>query len=121
MSKSYVRLSLVLGLLLPAALFVAGTRVREHVVVHVPLIAAVEGPAQVVLAPGETAHIKVSVLANVSWLLSIHSPNECAQCPATLSGQPGGVTANGRDVDISCASEAPGRQTIALVYTLMPR
>jgi hypothetical protein len=117
----FVRLSLVLGLLLPAALFGAGTRVREHVVMHVPLIAAVEGPAQVVLAPGEVAHIRVSVLANVSWILSIRSPNDCAQCPATLSGQPGGVAANGRDVDICCSSAAPGQQTIALVYTLMPR
>lgn len=115
--------------LCPGGLFATGTRVAAQVPVHVPvhvtanvpLVAAVEGPAQVVLAPGEVARIRVCVLANIPWTLRIHSLNACALELAPLNGSPGGATANSRDVEISCSPQAAGRQTIALIYTLMPR
>ena len=127
-----MRLSSLLSVfvvLCPSGLFATGARVSAQVPVRapvrvtasVPLVAAVEGPDQVELAPGEVAHIRVCVLANVPWLLRIHSPNACAQEAGPLSGSPGGMTANTRQVDIACSPDASGRQTIALVYTLMPR
>jgi hypothetical protein len=111
----------VLAVLSPSALFGAGTRVSVRVVAQVPLVAAVEGPEQVVLSPGEVTQIRVRVLANVAWILSIQSPNAAALEPAQQSGQPGGADVNSRDVEITCSSQASGPQTIALVYTLMPR
>ena len=117
-----MRLVLILLFLLPTALFGAGTtQVSVRVVVNVPLVSEVEGPAQVVLAPGEVARIRVQVAANVPWDLSIQSPNASAQVPAPQSGSPGGKAANTRDMDIRCSPEASGPQTIALIYTLMPR
>jgi len=115
-----MRLFLILIALCPAALFGAGTRVPVQVTMSVPLVVAVEGPAQVVLAPGEMTRIRVGVLANVPWILSIQSPNASARVPTPLSGQPGGASANSRDLEISCSPDADGRQTITLVYTLMP-
>ena len=77
------------GMTAPTVLFGAGTtQVSVRVVVNVPLVSEVEGPAQV---------------------------------PAPQSGSPGGKAANTRDMDIRCSPEASGPQTIALVYTLMPR
>src|SRR6478609_1003091 len=116
-----MRVSFVFLILFSAVLCGAGTHVPVRVEVRVPLVAAVDGPAQVVLAPGEVARIRVRVLANVPWLLDIHSPNTCAVCSAPLCGPPGGETVNSRDVEICCSPEAPGPQTIALVYTLMPQ
>ena len=127
-----MRLSSLLSVfvvLCPSGLFATGARasaqgtvrVPVRVTASIPLIAAVDGPDQVELAPGEVAHIRVCVLANVPWLLRIHSPNACAQEAAPLSGLPGGSTVNTREVDITCSPDASGRQTIALVYTLMPR
>jgi hypothetical protein len=92
-----------------------------RVTANIPLVAAVEGPDQVVLAPGEVARIHVHVLANVPWFLSVQSPNDWAQMPSEISGPPGGMTANSRDVEICCSDHASGRQIIALIYTLMPR
>jgi hypothetical protein len=125
-SGSHVmRLSLILACLFPTILFGAGgsAPVPVRVTVSIPLVAAVEGPAQVVLAPGEIARIRVGVLANVPWVLGIHSPNASATIreSTALCGQPGGVTANRREVDICCSPQASGSQTIALIYTLLPR
>ena len=116
-----MRLFLICLVLFPTALFGAGNRVSVRVTASVPLVAAVEGPAQVVLAPGEVARVRVSVLANVPWILSIQSPNAAVLEAATLSGQPGGAIANTRDVEIHCSARSGGRQIIALIYTLMPR
>lgn len=120
-----MRLSLVLtsalALLFPSVLCGTGTHVPVRVTVRVPLVAAVDGPAQVVLAPGEAVRIRVSVMANVPWILGINSPNAFAREPAPLTGLPGSAIANSREVDICCSPQASGPQTIALVYTLMPR
>jgi hypothetical protein len=127
-----MRLSSLLSVfvvLCPSGLFATGPLASAQTPVHVPvrvtanipLIAAVDGPDQVVLAPGEVAHIHVCVLANIPWTLRIHSPNTCALASAPLNGPPGGKTANTRDVDIACSPQAPGPQVIDLVYTLMER
>jgi len=119
----------VLVVLCPSGLFATGTQVMgpvpKHVQVrvemHVPLVATVDGPSQVVLAPGEFTRIRVDVLANIPWMLSIQSPNAWVSETPVLSGPPGGSTINRRDVEISCSPQARGPQTIALIYTLMPR
>jgi len=113
----------VLVVLSPSALFgaAASTRVSVRVVAQVPVVTVVEGPAQVVLSPGEITRIRVRVLANVAWILSIQSPNAAALESAQQSGQPGGADVNSRDVEIACSPQATGQQTIALIYTLMPR
>jgi hypothetical protein len=119
-----MRLSLILpvfAVLFPTMLFAAGSRVAVHVTVRVPLIASVEGPAQVVLAPGESTRIHVGVMTNVPWILAIHSPNTSALQVSTLSGSPGSVAANSREVEICCSPDASGRQVIDLIYTLMPQ
>src|SRR3954471_16143668 len=116
-----MRLFLLLIFLLPTVLLGTGTRVPVQVMARVPLIAAVDGPGQVVLAPGGVARIEVSVVANVPWVLAVHSPNAWVSGAITLSGPPGGATANRREVEIGCSSQAAGPQTITLIYTLMPR
>jgi hypothetical protein len=110
----------VLAVLVPSVRLAAADRVHVRVTARVPLIVAVDGPAQVVLEPGKVVRIHVAVMANVPWVLSVQSPNAYVPETATLSGQPGGLTANSREVEISCAPEATGLQTIELIYTLMP-
>lgn len=115
-----MRLLLLLAVVFPAVLSGAGARVQVQVTARVPLVVEVEGPRQVVLAPGEVVRIQVSVAANVPWDLSVQSPNAWVSA-APLSGPPGGATANRREVEISCSAHARGPQAVALVYTLMPR
>jgi len=116
-----MRSSFLLLALFPAILLGATPKVGVQVTAQVPLVAAVEGPERVVLAPGEVARIRVQVSANVPWTLGVHSPNAAARRPVTLSGPAGGAIANSREVEIACSPLASGPQTIALIYTLMPR
>jgi hypothetical protein len=109
-----------LAVLAPSVRLAAADRVHVRVTAQVPLIVAVEGPSQVVLAPGKVVRIHVAVMANVPWVLSVQSPNAHVRETVTLAGLPGGTTDNGREVEISCAPEASGPQTIELIYTLMP-
>jgi hypothetical protein len=115
-----MRLPLLLVVLVSAASSGAATRVPVQVMASVPLVARVEGPESIVLAPGATARISVRVAANVGWRLDVHSPNAFALRPATLRGPAGGASANTGEIAIGCSERAPGPQTITLVYTLMP-
>jgi len=107
--------------LFPTLLLGATPKAAVQVTAHVPLVMEVEGPGQVVLAPGEVVRIPVSVAANLPWILGVHSPNAWVREPATVSGPAGGANANRREVEVVCSSQATGPQTIALVYTLLPR
>lgn len=112
---------LLLAILFPTLLFGAGRIALVQVAARVPLVAAVDGPAQVVLAPGEVVRVRVRVSTNVRWVLDVYSPNVHAMLPASVNGTPGGTAENSREVLVGCSSQAEGPQTIALVYTLMPR
>jgi len=116
-----MRSSLLLLVLFPAVLLGTTSKVVVQVTARMPLVVTVDGPGQVVLAPGEMTRIRVGVAANVPWVLDVRSPNAWASVSAPLSGPAGGVLANSREVAISCSSHASGPQSIALVYTLMPR
>jgi hypothetical protein len=119
--SAFMRLPLLLVVLVSAASSGAASRVPVQVVANVPLVARVEGPESIVLAPGATARISVRVAANVGWMLDVHSPNAFALRPPTLRGPAGGANANSCEMAIGCSARAPGQQTITLVYTLMPR
>jgi hypothetical protein len=108
-------------LLIPAALFGHGPTAAVRVTVRVPLVASVEGPAQVVLAPGELVRVRVRVAANLPWVLSVRSRNAQVFLPAPLTGPAGGAAENYRDMEVRCSPQAPGPQTVDLVYTLVTR
>lgn len=117
-----MRLACILVFLLSAVLHGATPVVTTvEVTARVPIVTEVEGPEEVELSPGEEARIPVRVAANVPWVLGVHSPNPWALVSKMFTGPAGGALANSREVTIRCSRDASGRQTIHLVYTLMPR
>jgi hypothetical protein len=107
-------------LVAPGALLAATTR-RVEVTTVVPLIAEVESPGEVELAPGETRTVTLRVACNLPWLLAVQTDNPRITPSGHHTGSAGGMTAVGHTfvVTLTCAADADGPQRTALVTQLV--
>ena len=111
---------LLFMLFAPGALFATTTR-RVEVTTVVPLIAEVESPGEVELAPGETRTVTLRVACNLPWLLAVQTDNSRITSSDRHTGSAGGMTAAGHTftVTLTCAADADGPQRTALVTQLI--
>ena len=112
--------SIVVLLLAPSALYAAAAR-RVDIVAQVPMVAQVESPAALELAPGETRSVTLRVACNQPWLLSVRTDNPMIRSTSRHCGSAGGMAASGHTftIELTCAPEANGPQRTTLATQLI--
>lgn len=100
---------------------VAAPARRVEVIAAVPLVAQVDAPREIALAPGETRTVHVRVACNQSWLVSLQADNPHIRPSGRRVGAPGGMNAAGHDftVQLSCSPNAPGPQSAQLAAQII--
>jgi hypothetical protein len=111
---------IVFVLLAPGVLLATPVR-RVEVVASVPLVAHVEAPGALILAPGETRRVTLRVACNQPWLLNVSSGNPQVRASGHQVGTAGGMAAAGHTCTfiLSCAPDARGPQRATLATELI--
>jgi len=111
---------LVLLGLTPAALLAANAR-PVNLVGQVPLLARVECPPIVELAPGETRIVIIRVACNQPWLFDVQTDNPQVRASGRYAGSAGGMEAPGHTLSIilTRAPGAVGPQRTTLITRLV--
>jgi hypothetical protein len=94
---------------------------RVEIVAAVPLVARIEAPSEIALAPGETRTVTIRVACNQSWLVTLHTDNPHIRPSSRRVGSPGGMSAAGHDFTmlLTCSATAPGPQHAHLATQLV--
>jgi len=94
---------------------------RVDVSTLIPALAVVEGPDEVLLAPGETCIVTLRVASNLPWLLSLQTDNPRVTPSGRHTGTAGGMLAAGNAfaVVLTCAADADGPQRAVLEKRLI--
>lgn len=110
----------VLFLLAPGVLLAGATR-RVDVAAQVPVVAQVESPSTLELAPGETRMVTIRVACNQPWLLTLQTDNPQIRTARRYAGSAGGMAAAGNTfaITLTCAPEALGLQRTTLATRLV--
>lgn len=111
---------LVVGVIVTPVFLCAEALRRVDVVLDVPLVARVDGPAAVRLEPGESMRLTMRVACNQPWLLNMQTDNPLIQVTSQHKGRAGGMGAPGNtfSVTVSCSMEAEGAQLTHLTTRL---
>ena len=115
-----VKKTVVIMLLAPTVLLAVPTR-KVEIVAQVPLVAQVDSPSELDLAPGETRLVRIRVACNQAWLLTVRTDNPQIASSARHVGAAGGMTAPGHtfDMSLTCSHDAKGLQHAVLITQLM--
>ena len=115
----FVKIIVVGAIVTPSVLLADASR-RVDVVIEVPLVAQVDGPAAVRLEPGESRRFAMRVACNQPWLLSVQTDNPLIQVAGRHKGHAGGMNAPGNTfwVTLKCSPAAEGAQQTQLTTRL---
>ena len=114
-----VKILLVGVIVAPVVLWADASR-RVDVVLEVPVVAQVDGPAAVRLEPGESRSLTMRVACNQPWLLNVQTDNPLIQVTSRHKGRAGGMGAPGNtfSITLTCAAAAAGSQVTQLTTRL---
>jgi hypothetical protein len=115
------KLSLLLVVILVPRVLDAAAVQKVDVKAQVPLVAKIECPSSLELAPGETRRMTVRVACNQSWLLAVASDNPFIRATGRYTGRAGGMASKGNSFEVTmiCSPEATGRQSTELSARLV--
>ncbi len=104
----------------PTVLLAETTR-KIEIVAQVPVVAQVDSPSELDLAPGETRTVTVRVACNQPWLLTVQAENPQIMASARHVGAAGGMSSSGHTfvVSLTCSADARGPQHTKLFTRLM--
>jgi hypothetical protein len=113
------KIFVVVSLITPACLWAETTR-RVEIAAIVPLVAHVDCPAELELAPGEVRRVTLRVACNQPWLLAVQTDNPHVRVSGQQRGHAGGMAAAGNTfaVTLTCAPSAHGPQRTRLATRL---